>query len=116
MIVFGQTYGIEGIAGSRLAAVVLTIPIIFYVEKRFLGGALYGYWFILIARLAPAVSLLAGVEYVVQMILPNPFLGFALAVAAGTAVYIGALYILGFIEKEEINLIRSVIMKKSSTA
>lgn len=111
MVLIGESHGIEGIAASRLMATLLTTPIIFYIEKRFLGSIHYGYWLRLIARVLPAAVVLAAVQIGISNVFPLGWAQLVVSAAAGTAVYGIVLLLTGFFEKAEIERVRSIFSR-----
>lgn len=111
MVLIGDTHGIEGIAAARLAVTLLTTPIIFYAEKRFLGGIQFRYWLTLLARVSFAAVLLAAAQASIANLLPVGWTQFVVSAAAGTAVYGIVLLLTGFFEKNEIDRIRAIFFR-----
>jgi O-antigen/teichoic acid export membrane protein len=107
MLIVGSNYGLEGVALSRLAAAVATMPVIIFVERRFIGEVLTGYWLKLLSRVAFGSLLMAAVQLAVLFILPANWFGLISAVAGGVAVYAAALYLSGYFAEDEIETLRS---------
>lgn len=63
MLLAGADLGLEGIAGARLVGVILTAPLIFVIERRFLGGPFTGFWAALVPRALFAGLVAASFEY-----------------------------------------------------
>lgn len=111
MVLIGESYGIEGIAASRLTATLLTTPIIFYIEKRFLGSIQLGSWLRIIARVLLAAVFLAAVQIGISKVFPLGWAQLVVSVSAGTAVYGIVLLLTGFFEKAEIEQVRSIFSR-----
>ncbi len=104
--VIDNGYGIEGVAAARLIPVVLTMPIILYIEKRFLGSVQSGHWLILIARTGLAGLCMAGVQIAIASVVPGGWPALLASISAGTIAYLTVLFLTGFFEKEEIERVR----------
>lgn len=111
MIAIGDTRGIEGIAAARLGAVILTMPLVLYVEKRLLGQVLAGFWLGLLLRIVPAALLLGSTQYLLNLRLPESWVGFVFAVGIGCLLYLLVLFFLGFFEEEEIGRAKKLIFR-----
>ncbi len=107
MLIVGSAYGLEGIALSRLVAAIATMPVIVFIERRFLGGVMVGHWLKLLSRVAFGSLLMAAVQLAVLFVLPANWVGLIGAVAGGIAVYAAALYLSGYFAEDEIETVRS---------
>ncbi len=99
--------GLEGIALARLFPVLLTTPIIIYVEKRFLGSVQGGYWVTLFLRTGMAGLCMAGFHLAIIEIFGIGWLEFLFNISGGTTVYLLVLYFSGFFEADEIKRFQS---------
>lgn len=102
MISFGQAGGIEGVAVARLAGPVVTLPMTFYIERRFLGQVLTGFWLALLVRVAVAGAAAAAVQLLLWNYLPIGWLALIAVCGAGAAAYVSVLFVLRFFSWEEI--------------
>jgi O-antigen/teichoic acid export membrane protein len=107
MLLVGDSNGIEGIAAARLAAIVLTTPVIFYIEKRFLGSVQATHWIGLLARVSAAALAMGGCQWLMTRYLPLGWAYLIAAVSLGMAVYTIVLFLTGFFVKEELERVRS---------
>ncbi len=102
MVSFGEAGGIEGVAVARLAGPVVTLPIIFYIERRFLGQVLTSFWLGLSVRVAGAGVASAIVQLLAWNYLPIGWIALIAATGAGLAAYVSVLFMLRFFTWEEI--------------
>ena len=109
MILLADRWQTTGIAVARLAGVLVFIPLIFYVEKRFLGGVYWRFWGFVATRIAFAAALAFSVEYLIVSTMGRGWLTFVFAVTAGFLVYLTGLVVIGFLDDEEKQLIRAAI-------
>lgn len=106
MLLVGGTYGIEGIAAARLTAIVLTMPVIFYVEKRFLGSIQAMHWLGLLARVGAAATVMGCFQWASGRLMTFGWPQLAAAVTGGIAIYVLVLFLTGFFEKDELDRAR----------
>ncbi len=114
MFAAADTWQSEGIAFSRLLGVLFTIPMIFYIEKRFLGQIFWGFWLGIISRIAIAAGALMTVESYILSRLETGWLSLAFGLAAGAVTYCLVLLLIGFITREERTMIREMLFRKTS--
>lgn len=103
----------EGIAIARLIGVLQTIPMILYIEKKFLGRVFWRFWSGIILRAGIAALLMMLVESQIVRHSEVGWLSLFGAVAAGGLVFCGALLLVGYFSKEELALARNVIFRKT---
>jgi hypothetical protein len=108
MTLMGEAGGIEGIAGARLAATLLTMPVILYVEKRFLGSIQSGYWSGLFIRVAIASSVLAGIQIASSHWMGLGWIQFIATIGVSGLAFLLMLFITGFFEENEISRFRTI--------
>ncbi len=102
----------DGVAIARLIGVVATIPIIFYVERKFLGQYFWGFWAGSIFRLGLAA---AGMMFVESQILKHAgthWLSLVGGVAAGIIVFFGILLLASYFSKQEIAVALNTLFPK----
>ena len=87
MYAVGTSFGIEGIAFARLVAVLATIPIVFYIEKRFLGHAQLASWSLMGLKVIPASMLTFISQVLVFRNVERGWFALVVAVGTGSAVY-----------------------------
>jgi len=93
---------VAGVALSRLLGVAVTVPMIFYFEKRFLGCALWRFWILSLCKLILAGGAAAAVQYLVIRGAPfSDVVNFLLAAAASGIVFLAGLIAAGFVDAEE---------------
>lgn len=109
MIITADPWKSEGVALSRLASVVLTFPLIFFVEKRFLGSFFWKFWVSISFRVLFAALAMAAVGYQISSRFSPNWVTLAAAVAAGGLVYVAILLFTGYVSKEEKTTIRDLI-------
>jgi len=114
MFAAADTWQSEGIAFSRLLGVLFTIPMIFYIEKRFLGQIFWGFWLGIISRIAIAAGALMTVESYILSRLETGWLSLAFGLAAGAVTFCLVLLLIGFITREERTMIREILFRKTS--
>jgi O-antigen/teichoic acid export membrane protein len=104
-------HGIEGVAAARLIPVVLTTPVIFFVEKRFLGSVQTGYWAALLARTGLAGLCMAAFQITITKLVPAGWPELLTALIGGTVIYVIVLFLTGFFERDEIErVLRAISM------
>ncbi|MFT3745255.1 MAG: oligosaccharide flippase family protein [Pyrinomonadaceae bacterium] len=111
MIFLSQTWQTNGVAGGRLVGVLVFIPLIFYIEKRFLDGIFWKFWGAAGIRILIAAMPAVGVELLLTKTLQPSWLSFFSSVAAGGIAYAVSLYIVGFIDEGEKKVARELLAK-----
>ena len=101
MFVLADTWNAEGIAASRLIGVAVTLPVVFYAERRFLGGVQWGFWRELSFKIAAAAGVLSLIEYWVFTRNLGSWEELALGWGLGTFAYFLVLYLTGLISRDE---------------
>ena len=102
----------EGIAFARLIGVVATIPIIFYVEKRFLGRVFWGFWFGIVSRVAVAALAMMLVESQIFRYTQINWISLFGALFVGGLVFCGILLLVGYFSKEELTIARDAVFRR----
>lgn len=111
MIFTSDVWGSEGVALSRLAATVITFPLVFHVENKFLGGVLWKFW--LAASIRIGLATLAIVLIASQLFyrLSESWFTLVLGITLCGLIFCGLLYIFGFLSRDEKDMIRQLILK-----
>ena len=112
MLFAAESYGTVGVALARLAAICVTLPVILYCERKFLGESLAGFWVSSIARIAVAAAATSLVETLIVRSLPVGWGMLALAGLLGAATFALAVYLTAFFTPEERNLLTNLLASK----
>lgn len=111
MIVLSQTWQTNGVAGGRLAGVLIFIPLVFYIEKRFLGGIFWKFWGSTVIRVLIAAIPAVGVELLITRSFRPSWLTFIGSVVVGALAYAGTLILTGFIDDSEKKMAADLLAK-----
>jgi O-antigen/teichoic acid export membrane protein len=111
MVGLSDEWQTSGVAVGRLAGVIVFVPLILYVESRFLGGILWRFWGQISVRIAFAGILAFVAEWLVISNLAKSWLTFAIAVLIGSLVYLGALLLTRFFDDSERLLFNQILAK-----
>ncbi|MEP6787085.1 MAG: oligosaccharide flippase family protein [Acidobacteriota bacterium] len=111
MVFLSDRWKTEGVAFARLIGVLIFIPLIIYVEHRFLDGICWRFWGSIWARIAAAGLFTCLVEWLLVSRLPSGWLAFVTAVVIGLLVYMAGLLFTGLFEADEKLLFRNAIFK-----
>ena len=109
MYVTSSIWSAEGVAASRLFGVVVTIPMLFYSERRFLGTVFVKFWTGIIAKVGLSAAILAAVEISILKLLEPSWTSLAIAAATGTAAFAATALLTGLVTSEERHLLMRVI-------
>jgi O-antigen/teichoic acid export membrane protein len=109
MIVTADRWNIEGIAASRFLAVVVTVPLIFYLERRFLGYPLWQFWRAILWRTIVASGAMAVVLLTFFHYVPLRFIFVGAGFALGGSVYFLVLSATGFFTDDEKQMFRELL-------
>ncbi|HUR98715.1 MAG TPA: polysaccharide biosynthesis C-terminal domain-containing protein, partial [Pyrinomonadaceae bacterium] len=101
MIVAAERWGSDGVAAARLTATLITIPIIAYSERRFLGNVLWRFWLAVGARILVAAAAMALVERTLLSLLGESYLSLFAAGSAGALVFAIAILLTRLLTPEE---------------
>lgn len=115
MIFAADIWQSEGIAWARFTTALVTIPIVAYAERRFLGNVQWRFWCAVGVRVLLAAGLMAVVERLVLSSLNlNSYLSLVLAGTAGSLIFVGTLAATGFLTKEDREIIiRSLFRRRT---
>lgn len=106
------TKGLEAIAISRLVPVVLTLPMIFVLEHWFLGGVKWKFWASSATRVIVAAALVFFVSIAGAYFLPEGPIRLTLVLTVSGMAFGGALLGLGYLDRNEQNMIWSLLRSK----
>lgn len=112
MILTADHWKSEGIALSRLAAVLVTFPFVFYAEKRFLGRIFWGFWWSIIYKVCLAIFVMVLLQSQIYSRFPSSYLTLAIGALIGTAAFGAILFATGFLSADERSMIREMLMKR----
>ncbi len=101
----------KGVAIGRLIGVLVFIPLIFYVEKRFIGGVMIRFWGMTAIKIILAAIFAIVTEMLILSILQPSWWTFFTSIAAGLAIYTGILSVTGIFEPDEKQLLRNMFVK-----
>lgn len=110
MIFSADLWGSEGIALSRLIAVVITFPLVFFVEKRFLGQLFWQFWLAAGSRviLATAVTAFCGYQFFYRV--HQSWVTLVFGIVACSILFGIILLITGYLSRNEREMIRSLVL------
>lgn len=111
MVALSDGWEIYGVAFARFAGVLVFLPLIYYAERRFLGGYLWRFWFSTLTRVVIAVSLAGAAEWAILSQFTASWPAFILAGSLGFAVYCLALFASGFLSTEERAALRGLALR-----
>ncbi len=101
MIILSHPWQTVGVAYGRLIGCLVYIPLIIYVERRFLDGVFSSYWMSIGWKVMTS-SILAGVtEYYFLGQLPRSWATLALSIGAGGFIYLFLLFLFRLIGTDE---------------
>jgi len=109
MILAADQLQTEGVALSRLIAVAVTCPLIFFVEKRFFGSVLRAFWLSNGIRVLLGALAAAAVIYQIILRFPTSWTTFVGAVTIGALIFVAVLLITRYLSRDEKELIRELL-------
>lgn len=115
MLALSFDYQSTGVAYARLVGVLVFIPIIFYIEKRFLDGINWNFWLRAAGMLSVAGLIAFGTESLI-LSMSGTWLIFMMANAAGLLTFAGALLALGFLEQDEKEFLLGLATRRKELA
>ena len=101
MITVAETWKAEGVALSRTVGVAVTLPAIFWIEKRFFGKPQWSFWIKTLTSVGIAGVVLSLIEYFALNNLPTTWISLVVSVGLGSIGYFLVLYSTGFVTKDE---------------
>ena len=111
MVFFSSYFGSYGVAYGRLAGIFVYIPLVLYVERKFLDGVFWGFWVISLLRIVFAAVGAGMAIYFIVGRAPRAWLSFITAIAVGVVVYFTALLVAGYFEPDEKLMIRNSLFR-----
>ncbi|MFN0140370.1 MAG: oligosaccharide flippase family protein [Pyrinomonadaceae bacterium] len=111
MILSADVWESEGIGISRLAVVVLTFPLILYVEKRFLGQVFSQFWLAALARICLATVAFSFVGYQIFLRFPGGWLTLFVGITVCGLLYAGLLFLTGYFTRADKDMIRDLFAR-----
>ncbi len=112
MVVFANEWQTPGVALGRLIGVMALLPLIIYVERKFLGGISVRFWLTTSMRVLIAGVFAGLCEWLINQALPPSWIGFVISSLVGVIVYVLILIIAGFFESEEKTALKTLIFKQ----
>lgn len=109
MIYLSAVWGENGVAFARCLGVILSIPTVFYIEKRFMGNVQYAFWLRLILTLTVAAAAAVLVETWIFGALDATWLTLIFGGICGGIIFLICLLVLGFVTDDEKMLIKELI-------
>jgi O-antigen/teichoic acid export membrane protein len=106
MVVAAGYWQSEGVAGARLAAAMVTFPIVAYTERRFLGSIQWGFWTAVGVRIVIAAASMGLAEWFILRSIGDSYVSLFAAGGVGTIVFGGVLAATGFLTREDREMIR----------
>ncbi|HMM80103.1 MAG TPA: oligosaccharide flippase family protein [Pyrinomonadaceae bacterium] len=106
----------EGVAASRLIGVILTLPIIFYSERRFLADSRGSEWISTFFRVLPAVAIFVIVEYLFFTYMGKNWPTLIGGTLIGMAGYVAVLLVTRFITDDEKDIILKFLKVRRASA
>ncbi len=116
MIAVADQWKTEGIATARLAAVCASLPMVFYVEKRFLGRTFWRFWFAILIRIAAAAFFLALFQSLVIGQIESGRLALVVAGIGGFAVFAVVLFLSGYFTRADREAVLQMLSVKRKLA
>lgn len=111
MVLWSDQWQAGGVALARLVGALIFVPLIMYVEQKFLDGIHWKFWGSIWIRISAVGFLTYMVEWMVISQLPNGWPAFFIAVFVGFFVYMAGLSFTGLFEVDEVLLVRNAVLK-----
>ncbi|QYO66178.1 hypothetical protein [Leptolyngbya sp. 7M] len=106
----GSETGSITVAAARLIGVVVTVPMILYLEHRFLGRIQLKFWLRTVFFVTLASAALSAIQSVALRAFPKDWIGLIAGMAVGGAVYVSLLIFTGILERTQIDAILKKIL------
>ena len=118
MMIFGaDMWGVEGVAAGRfLAALIVSVPVIMFSERRFLGTVQWRFWLAVGVRIVIAIAVTIFVQELALSVLQQPYVALFVAGIVGGLTYVGTLLVSGFVTKDDKELLRWAFHRKPAEA
>ncbi len=108
MIALSGEWQTTGVAAGRLIGALIFVPLIFYVERHYLGGNLWRFWGSVTGRILLACVPAVIAEWLIVHTFRSSWLTFLAAIVIGSSFYVGTLLITGFFDDSEKQLLRDL--------
>ena len=115
MLLLAVQWQSTGIAFARFVGVLAYLPLIVFVEHRFLGGIFFGYWWRTLIRLVSATIAAGGIELLILSGLAPGWTSLTLAGLAGAVTFTSALLVLGYLDGDEKAVLYGLILRVRQT-
>ncbi len=109
MYLLAERWQVEGIAFARMVGAAAIVPLIFYIEKRFLDVILWRFWLGLLVKIAVAVGAMIFLEKSFLRQFEPGWVALVAGLALGTTVFGVVAFASGLITRQEISLLRSAL-------
>ena len=116
MILLADHWQSEGVAFARLIGVITTIPIIFYIEKKFLGGFFWRFWLGIGFRVGIAAIAMTLIETFIYQYTEVSWPVLFGVSAVGSLVFGGILLLVGYFSKDELYAARGMLFRMAGKA
>ncbi len=101
MVSVADIWRAEGVALSRTVGVAVTLPGIFWIEKRFLGSVQWAFWLKLVKCIGVASVVLSLIELLTFSSFGSTWIGLLSGTGLGVFGYFLTLYLTGFVTADE---------------
>jgi O-antigen/teichoic acid export membrane protein len=101
MVVTSNIWLAEGMAASRLVGVLVTVPMVLYSEKKFIGAPQWGFWVGLIVRVGLSAAVMIVVERSALMALGASWITLLMGGIGGSLAFAAVLLLTGFVTTDE---------------
>lgn len=109
MILSADYWHNKGIALARLTGVLVTLPLVFYIERRFLGHIAWKFWARTLSSIAVGVLLVSLIEFEIFSRFAGSWPVLILGASAGGIGYAAILLALGYLTREERTMLRDML-------
>jgi O-antigen/teichoic acid export membrane protein len=109
MIISADYWHNEGIALARLTGVLVTLPLVFYIEGKFLGHVAWKFWLKMLGSIAVALLLTSLLEVQIFSQFGESWLVLIFGAGAGAICYAVILLLLGYLTREERTMLRDML-------
>lgn len=111
MVAFAERWQSVGVGWARFLGVLAYLPLIWYVERKFLGHVLWGFWLGMLGRIIFAAGLAGLIEWLVLSNFSQNWVTVTIAVLSGAAIFTGTLALTHVLDQEEKHLIRNILTR-----
>ena len=114
MVVWSGNMGSEGVALARLIGVLVTLPMIYYVERRFLTISQFSFWAVNLLKLAVAAAGAGIIEWLIFTNFPVSWPILLAGFLSGGLIYMGLLLVLEYFNRGERERITGLVFRRQS--